>query len=151
MASLLGLAKPSGLIPVPFQVRNVSARSHSASKKRFKPRGSGGMVYKPSGRKHGMHRHSRNRNRSKGAAVVINRAENGDLWRKLRSMSIKLKEKSVPKPHKKVYAGEEVVFKFSSQILNNKGLLSVVATEVTPSMAPTVVQTKKKTQWRAVS
>jgi ribosomal protein L35 len=147
--ALFSLALRNGRIVPPFQARSVSAKSHSASKKRFKPRGSGGMVYKPAGRKHGMHKHSRNRNRSKGAAVVINRGENGDLWRRLRSMNIRMRQKKVHKLTKRKFTGERLVFKFSSQITGNKSLMSIVATEVTSEMAPTVIM--KKVQWRTVA
>jgi len=134
-----------------------TARSHSASKKRFKPRGKGGMVYKPSGRKHGMHRHSRNRNRQKGAAVVISRNENGDMWRRLRAVHIDMRARRVNKPTKAVVTGTETVYQFSTQVTSNKSLLSIVSTEVTKDMAPTVIAASakqtpaKKVQWRVAA
>jgi len=134
-----------------------SAKSHSASKKRFKPRAGGGMVFKPSGRMHGMHRHSRNRNRTKGAGVAISRNEQGDLWRRLRGMNLQMRNTKVLKPKKKRVSGDETIFRFSSQIQQNKSLLSIVAKEVTTDLAPTtvVIRTKlptpKKVQWRVAS
>lgn len=138
----------TSLMSPPYQLRSVSSRSHSASKKRFKPRGTGGLVYKPAGRKHYMSHHNRNRNRSKGAARVISRNENGDLWRRLRSMNIKMRATSVAKPKAAQNTGTEVVYKFSDYISTNKGLMSAVATKVTADMAPSM--TKKKVQWRTI-
>jgi ribosomal protein L35 len=142
------------------------AKSHSASKKRFKPKGNGGMVFKPSGRKHGMHRHSRNRNQQKGAAVVINRNENGDLWKRLRGMNLQMKGKKIQRPRKIPIKGTEIRYRFFSQeILQSKGLTSIVANEITTEMAPKFISSNsmaklrpqqpppvaKKVQWRVIT
>ena len=72
-------------------------------------------------------------------------------------MNLQMRNTKVLKPKKKRVIGDETIFRFSSQIQQNKSLLSIVAKEVTTDLAPTtaVIGTKlptpKKVQWRVAS
>ena len=79
-------APPSAALMV---ARGFKTKTKGGVKKRFHARANGMILYKPGGRSHNLQKHSRSRNRRKGAAITVGTTGvNGDLWTRLRGMGM---------------------------------------------------------------
>ena len=106
--------------PPPFLARGfaVNFKTHASSKKRFRPKPGGKVTFRPAGRQHGMHRHSRDRNRSKGQKVMIEKGENGALWHRLQGLNIDVRPRMKLRG-RKLEAPKIIKYKWNSSFLEN--------------------------------
>lgn len=140
MLAALSRIESSACVPLQTRGLAVGFKTHKASAKRFRIRGSGSVKFRPSGRQHGMHQHTRDRNRDKGKRYALDSSSPGKRYQRLRKLNLKVPKGEKPSPYHPISA-KIASFSWNPIIQESQGIRAVLADELNQAMAPVPRQT----------